>query len=45
MENVEIFKTVGRDKLPGNFLKDDAEILSKSISESFNLPISHRNIS
>ena len=41
MENIEISKAAGIDKLPGNFLKDDAKILSKLISEICNLSISH----
>ena len=41
MENIEISKAAGRDKLPDTFLKDGAEILSKSISKIFNLLISH----
>ena len=42
MENIEISKTTGIDKLPGRFLKDGSEILSKPISEIWNLLISHR---
>ena len=41
MENIEISKATGIDKLPGRFLKDGAEILSKLISEIRNLSISH----
>ena len=41
MENIEISKASGIDKLPGRFLKDGAKILSKSISEICNLSISH----
>ena len=32
MENIEISKASGIDKLPGNFLKDGAKILCKPIS-------------
>ena len=39
--NIEISKATGIDKLPGRFLKDGAEILSKPISEICNLSISH----
>ena len=41
MENIEISKTSGIDKLPGRFLKDGTKILSKPISEICNLSISH----
>ena len=41
MENIEISKASGIDKLPGRFLKDGAKILSKPISEIYNLSISH----
>ena len=41
MENIEISKASGIDKLPGRFLKDSAKILSKPISEIFNLSIFH----
>ena len=41
MENIEIFKAACIDKLPGRFLKDGAEILSKPINEICNLSISH----
>ena len=41
MENIEISKASGIDKLPGNFLKDGAKILCKPISEICNLLISH----
>ena len=41
MENIEIFKASGIDKLPGRFLKDGAKILSKPITEMYNLSISH----
>ena len=41
MENIEISKAAGTDKLSGRFLKDGAEILSKPISEICNLSISH----
>ena len=41
MENIEISKASGIDKLPGRFLKDGAKILSKPISEICNLSISH----
>ena len=41
MQNIEISKTSGTDKLPGRFLKDGTKILSKSISEICNLSISH----
>ena len=41
MENIEISKAAGTDKLPGRFLKNGAEILSKHISEICNLSISH----
>ena len=40
MENIEISKASGIDKLPGNFLKDGAKILCKPISEICNLLIS-----
>ena len=40
MENIEIFKASGMDKLLGRFLKDGAKILSKPISEICNLSIS-----
>ena len=39
MENIEISKAPGIDKLPGSFLKDGAKILSKPISEICNLSI------
>ena len=41
MENIEISKASGIDKLPGRFLKDGAKILSKPITEMYNLSISH----
>ena len=41
MENIEISKAACIDKLPGRFLKDGAEILSKPVSEICNLSISH----
>ena len=41
MENIEISKAAGTDKLPGRFLKNGAEILSKHISEICSLSISH----
>ena len=41
MENIEISKASGIDKLPGRFLKDGAKILSTPISEICNLSISH----
>ena len=41
MENIEISKASGIDKLPGRFLKDSAKILSKPISEICNLSIFH----
>ena len=41
MQNIEISKTSGTDKLPGRFLKDGTKILSKSVSEICNLSISH----
>ena len=41
MENSEISKASGIDKLPGRFLKDSAKILSKPISEICNLSIFH----
>ena len=41
MENIEISKAAGIDKLPGRFIKDDAETLSKPISEICSLSISH----
>ena len=41
MENIEISKAAGIDKLSGMFLKDGAEILSKPITEICNLSISH----
>ena len=37
MENIEISKAAGIDKLPGTFLKVGAQILSKPINEIFNL--------
>ena len=40
MENIEISKACGIDKLPGRFLKDGAKILSKSICEICSLSIS-----
>ena len=42
MENIEISKASGIDKLPGKFLKDGAKILSRPISEIRDLSISHR---
>ena len=39
MENIEISKASGIDKLPGRYLKDGAKILSKPISEICNLSI------
>ena len=41
MGNIEISKAIGWVKLPERFLKDSTENLSKPISESFNLSISH----
>ena len=41
MENIDISKAAGIDKLPGSFLKDGAEVLSKPISEICNPSISH----
>ena len=41
MENIEISKGSGIDKLPRKFLKDCAKILSKPISEICNFSISH----
>ena len=41
MEKIEISKAAGIGKLPGSFLRDNAEILSKPISEICNLSISH----
>lgn len=41
MENVEISKVVGINKLPGRYLKDGAKILTKSVSEICSLSISH----
>ena len=41
MENIEISKASGIDKLPGRFLKDGAKILSKPIIEICSLSISH----
>ena len=41
MGNIEISKASGIDKLPGRFLKDGAKILSKPITEMYNLSISH----
>lgn len=41
MKNIEISKATGIDKLPGRYLKDGAEVLSKSISEICNFSISH----
>ena len=43
MENVEISKATGIDKLPGRFLKDVAEILSKTINEICSLSIFVKN--
>ena len=40
-KNIEISKATGIDKLPGRFLKDGAEILSKPTGETCNLSISH----
>ena len=40
LENVEISKATRIDKLPGRFLNDGPEILSKPISEMWNLSIS-----
>ena len=39
--NVKISKAAGTDRLPGRFLKDDAETLSEPISKICNLSISH----
>ena len=41
MENIEISKAAAIDKLPGRFLKDGNEILSKPVSEICNLSVSH----
>ena len=41
MEITEISKAAGIDKLPGKFLKDSGEVLSKPIIEICNLSISH----
>ena len=41
MENIEISKASGIDKLPGMFLNDGTNILSKPITEMYNLSISH----
>ena len=41
MENIEISKASGIDKLPGMFLNDDTNILPKPITEMYNLSISH----
>ena len=41
MEKIKISQPAGMDKLSGRFLKDGAEILSKPISEIWNLSISH----
>ena len=41
MKNIEISKATSIDKLPGRYLKDGAEVLSKSISEICNFSISH----
>ena len=42
MKNIELFKPAGIDsRLPGRFLKDGADILSKPISEICNLSIGH----
>ena len=41
MEKIKISQAVGMGKLSGRFLKDGAEILSKPISEIWNLSISH----
>ena len=41
MENIEISKAASIDKLPGRFLKNSIEILSKPISEVCNLSVSN----
>ena len=41
MENIEISKASGIEKLPGRFLRDGTKILFKPISEICNLLISH----
>ena len=41
MENIEISKAAAIDKLPGRFLKDGNEILSKPVSEICNPSVSH----
>ena len=41
MENIEVSKSSDKEKLPGRFLKDGAKILSKPITEMYNLSISH----
>ena len=41
MEYIGIYQSAGIDELPGRFLKDGAEILSKPNSEIFKLSISH----
>ena len=41
MENIEISKAASIDKLPGRFLKNSSEILSKPISEVCNLSVSN----
>ena len=41
MEKIDISKATGIDKLPGRFLKDGADFLSKPISKICNLSISH----
>ena len=42
MENIGISKATSKGKFPGRFLKDGTEILSRPISEIYNLLISHR---
>ena len=42
MQNIDISKTAGKENLPGKFLKDGAEILTKPIGEIFNLPVTSR---
>ena len=37
MKNIEIFKAVGTEKLPGKFLRNGGEVVSKPISGIFNL--------
>ena len=42
IHNIDISKAAGIDNLPGNFLKDGAEILGKSLIEICNLSFASR---